>query len=257
MELSEPDVRFDVAPPGWRQLRRPDAAPGWIGLPFFERAEPVKTDGRVRVVRWTGAGRTLYAKWLRSDDPAGRWRYGWRCPRARTNFRVAAVLSARGLRVVPHWAAGWRRRGGWVADSVLVTEAPPGTRRSDERLLEELAPGNPHRRAWLAAGAEWLAQVHRAGVIPHDLKATNILVRDGPPDADGFILLDLDNCRTRGWIWPWEVARNMAQLRHSFRRVAGRRDHLWFVLRYAAARGWNRLRLRRWLSRFDRRLRRG
>ena len=256
MNETERDSLLATAPDGWRRMERAGAGPGWIRLPFLEGTVEVKEDVRVRVVRADLPDRRLYAKWLRSDDRAGRWRYGWRPPRAESNFRMADRLAIRGVRVVPHWAAGWRRRGGWVTDSVLVTESPPDTRRLDERARAELAPGHPNRRAWLAAGATWLARMHRAGVIPHDLKATNILARNGPPDAGGFILLDLDNCRIRRWVWPWEVARNLAQLRHSFRAATTPRDHLRFAARYALARGWNRRRLRRLLKRFAFRLRR-
>ncbi|MCX7819240.1 MAG: glycosyltransferase [Kiritimatiellae bacterium] len=247
-----------------RPVQRPDrsalveAVPGAGGwLPADGRQEEwnlVKATRRVMVHRRSGGeGTELYAKSflaVRWRDRVGSW---VRRPRAWANYRTAQRLALRGFETVPHLAATWRRGAGGGIESVLLTCAVPNTVRMDVWVRSILAEPRMRRHVAVAAG-RWLAALHENWVIPHDLKASNILVRTAPP-LD-FVLLDLDNCTTARPPLHRDIVRNFAQFRRSFEQDLGFDEWRRFCAAYACARGWSVVRLRRLLLRVERRARR-
>ncbi len=214
----------------------------------------VKATARVTVHRRQRPGATdLYAKRFL----AVRWRdrvVSWfRRPRAWANYRVAQRLGLRGFETVPHEAAAWRRAPGGGIESVLLTSAVEGAVPLDVWVRSIRTDPTVLRRA-VAMAARWLAAAHENWVIPHDLKASNLLVRPAAPED--LILLDLDNCTTGRPALMRDVVRNFAQFRRSFENDLGFAEWRRFCAAYGAARGWTAERLRRLLARVERRARR-
>ncbi len=217
------------------------------------RADPVKATPRVMVERRARDGGHLYAKWFLASAPRDRWGSGLRPVRALHNYRVAHRLAAMGFDVVPHLLAAWRRRGLLAMDSLLVTADVPGAVPFDEWGGRHAGDPRALRAAAMSAG-RWLADLHEAGIVPHDLKASNLL---RAPDGR-MILLDLDNCSVSGRPVLRAVVRNLAQFCRSFDEVAGLREWHAFVAAYGHRRAWPRDRLRLALRRVQaRRLRTG
>ncbi len=218
-------------------------------------ATPVSDSTRSKVVRIERGGERFFLKRFRYT-PALVWRYAWRMPEALANFRTAHRLELAGADVVPHLAASWRRRL-LQGESVLVTGVIEGAEPLD-RLLADSAALSRFRRIGPRALALWLAHLHAAGIAPHDLKASNVLVVDSGTSAPRFVLLDLDNARiyrTHG-VTAHAAERNLHQCFRSFQRVLTRKDVLGFVARYRAARRLPRPVFRRMLAVVERRLHR-
>ncbi len=209
----------------------------------------VKTTPRVRVERRPEGLGNLYGKWFLTEAPRDRWGSGFRPVRALRNLRVAHRLAALGIAVVPHRAAAWRRKGPLAVESLLVTADVPGAVPFDQWGRDHASDRRSLRVAAMSAGT-WLADLHEAGVFPHDLKASNLL-RDS---AGRLILLDLDNCAVGRRVSVHAVVRNLAQFRRSFEQVAGLREWRTFLAAYARRRRWSRASLVRALRRLEIRL---
>ncbi len=214
----------------------------------------VKATARVTVHRRERSAATaLYAKRflaLRWRDRVVSW---FRRPRAWANYRIAQRLALRGFDTVPHWAAVWWRAPGGGIESVLLTSAVEGAASLDVWVRSIRQDPVVLRRAVAMAG-RWLATAHDNWVIPHDLKASNLLVRpDMPTD---LILLDLDNCTIGRPALMRDIVRNFAQFRRSFENDLGFAEWRRFCAAYGRARGWTAERLRRLLATVEHRAQR-
>ena len=143
-------------------------------------------------------------------------------------FRSARALEQAGIATAPGLAFGVRRRMGLPVCSCLVSAYLAGT-----RPLVEVLPDGP-TDAVLRAVATLLARLHDAGFANRDLKANNILVREGGEGGEQgsatAYLVDLDGLRRGKRVSQSLRRKNLARLRRSFLEwpKAGRRA--WDVL---------------------------
>lgn len=154
---------------------------------------------------------------------------GARTPRAERAFEAGRALLARGLATPEPLAVLGRPR-----DAVLVTRYVEGRGPwevlAQSGAVEELL-------ATLAAG---LARLHACGFRHRDLKASNLLLREGGAGPE-LVWTDLDGLRQIGTVEPRVRARDLARLGTSFEsaeaRAAGIRAGHWgeLVRRYLGA----------------------
>jgi tRNA A-37 threonylcarbamoyl transferase component Bud32 len=112
--------------------------------------------------------------WLAAPD-----RFVREGPRAKRIWRNAHAFAVRHVATPRLWArAGDRILGEWLPDAVPLNEHL-GRRAGSRRVLAE-------------ALARFVAGMHRSGVHHGDLKANNILVREGPSAKPEFWVVDLD-----------------------------------------------------------------
>lgn len=237
---------------GWMLAREDVADPEALFAAVRAGAsEPVKVTDKLRVEKGCTAGVAWYAKTWRAPGWAGWFRYGWRTPRARANYEMAQRLAVAGLPVVPHLVACWRGRLGDGPESVLLTAARDDLPPLDEAAARQ-APGLTYRRLCRDAGA-WLGRVHGAGALPHDLKASNILLEEHG-GGFRFVLLDLDNLYFVPWLGPRLAARNLRQFYRAFASRTTAREQRLFLAAYRRTRGWPPARLAALLRVLARRL---
>ncbi len=233
--MSNPAIRRSE---GWKWVSRSSDNTDFdlLNLPWDNTVERVKDEDKSRVVRAELGGRMLYAKAYTANSLLDRIKMGVRPPRSLANFRTAHRLGLNGVETVPHVAAGWRYRSGLICESVLVTEKPYGSTPVNEMVVARRSDA-AWRKTFTVLLAEWLAGLHAARIVPHDLKASNILyLPSNAPGESTLILLDLDNCRIHCPVYRPMIARNFHQLYRSFEHVVSRREILRFAAVYRAAR---------------------
>jgi len=149
------------------------------------------------------------------SDDAYIWLGRSRC-RVFREWRLLAALRQRGL-PVPAPVAARVVRTGLIYRGDLITVCVPAARP----LADWLAAQRLAAATWQAIGAI-IARFHHAGVYHHDLNARNILL-----DAAGAItLIDFDKSRLRR-PGRW-CEHNVARLRRSLGKIAGRQHGLYF-----------------------------
>jgi glycosyltransferase involved in cell wall biosynthesis len=246
-----------AAPAAPLSVQRKDAVPLDLfdAMAALDDAQCVSRSTRATVARLTRNKHDCYLK--RFHYPASlAWRYAWRAPEALTNFRIAQRLDLAGVPVVPHLAAAWQPDV-LSGTSILQTGVIDGA-GSLSRLLSDPAAFASRCHRGTPAFAAWLGHLHSAGIAPHDLKISNILIRGPEPVAPEFILLDLDNARIRRWggVSAHEAERNLHQCFRSFQPLLTRRTVLRFAACYRAARGLDATRFRAMLAVVEQRLHR-
>ena len=210
--LTEPDLGFD--PDYWKSRGDFSAVSGGRGSAWF-----IGCGSEQWVLRHYRRGG--FAARVASD------RYGWcgeRRVRAFAEWRLLAILHARGLPVPKPIAAGYQRSG-LLYRCDLVTQRIPNSQPLSA-LLEQAALDQV---PWRAIG-QAIARLHTAGVDHADLNAHNILV-----DGQGAVsIIDFDRGRLRAaGVWR---AENLSRLQRSLRKIG--RD---LPLERFAAQGWTDL----------------
>ncbi len=136
-----------------------------------------------------------------------------------------------------------RRRGPFVLDNLLATEALPGALDLESYLRGADDPCRYADAAWVRAKWELIGRVaghlrrlHAAGFVHRDCKASNILVVSHPQPA--LLWIDLDGVRPAGWLARRRPAehclRALARLHVSLMDVPGltRTDRVRFLRVY-------------------------
>ncbi|MBL7139917.1 MAG: hypothetical protein ISS74_03325 [Planctomycetes bacterium] len=195
-------------------------------------AEALK-DGRSAGV-WTVAapdGRELVLKRDRRAGARGGAGLG-RPTRGMAGFRRGHMLLVRGIATARPAAAVHRRRGGKVADAVLVTERVAGAQPLAEWLQAGPAPAARRHVTW--ALARMLRRLHDAGLAHRDLKAPNILVAPADDPRPKVVLVDLDGLRRPVHVSARRRGRDLMRLAVSLEEwgVARRTDRLRFLRTY-------------------------
>lgn len=208
---SSPVVPAATAP-AQEALRTDYAGFRWLLAPGFEpllkrvfdmEGEDIKRTPERWVVRCSVAGRVFYRKHVRYSlrwiAPSSFW---FRQPRSRVDWQLAARLRDLKVPVVPFLAYGerWTWRG--LAETVLITEGPPGFRPLH---LECDLSGDTIQQAL----GRFLRSVHDAGVAMRDLHARNLLYA---PDSQSFCLMDLDTVSIQPQVEPAERMDHLARL---------------------------------------------
>jgi len=141
--------------------------------------ETVKKTEITWVTRHRVAGREFYVK--RYQHGATRFRpfkYFFKSPRSRHEWRLAPELRANGILVVPHLAHGERRAWRGLLESAVITECP-ATYEAVKALAPELQE----------AFGRFVRQLHGAGVLHLDCHPKNLLYS---AVERRFCLVDLD-----------------------------------------------------------------
>lgn len=198
--------------------------------------------------------RRAYFKLYRPASWKERAKDLFRASRARRALCLSTALTADGFGVPLVLAAGEQRRGRLLRRAFLLTAevATPTLRQVPDALAGEPPRGRVRlKRALLAVIGTEVGRFHRLGYIHGDLVVTNVMVRWHPATQVFF----LDHDRTRcGWAWMrrHRQRRNLVQLnRHRLAGVSNS-DRFRVFRSYAAARGWDRDRIRRearWIAR--------
>jgi len=141
-------------------------------------------------------------------------------------WRAAALMQAAGFPVPEPVAVLEDRRLGIAVRSCAVSrwvDGPP---------LDELwrARQGAARRSLTLAFADYLRQLHAAGLYPQDLRAANVLVTSENPPV--FVLVDLDRVRRYRRLSWRRRRKNVVQVHRSVGRGAPRREGLRFLQRY-------------------------
>jgi hypothetical protein len=132
-----------------------------------------------------------------------------------------AIISWRGARRLAALGIGRPDTLGLVigngASSYLIMRPLAGFEHLAEYARRALGPAAPteRRRAFLRAGADFLAKCYVCGVFHCDLKASNLFVRETESGGWEFSLLDLAAVRFLRRIRPEHKLLNLAQLNSS------------------------------------------
>jgi tRNA A-37 threonylcarbamoyl transferase component Bud32 len=162
--------------------------------------------------------------------------------KAKREYELALALSARGVPTPAPLAWGVAGSGVGPCASWLITNTIDGA-ESLLTFLETSLPALPSQRRTrvrqqlaMAIGA-FLAKMHTAGVLHHDLHPGNLLVRLGLDDEPRLWLIDLHTV-SLGPPCSWRVcASNLVVFNRYFILRASRADRLRFWNAYRAALG--------------------
>jgi len=205
---------------------------------FGDRAAPIK-EGRTSSV-WhvtLDDGRSVIVKRHNRAPARGAVRGLLGASRSLTAFRRGHALLARGIATARPAAAVDLRRGGAVADTLLVTEWLEGARPLSEWLRDN--PPAAARRHLTWELARMIRRMHEAGLAHRDLKAPNILVAPaGGPHPRPF-LVDLDGLVLLRRVSAHRRAQNLMRLSVSLDEcgVARQTDRLRFLRAYLVPQG--------------------
>jgi tRNA A-37 threonylcarbamoyl transferase component Bud32 len=230
VEVTAGGTRWCVAPEVREQLLGPE------GL----RLDQWLAQGQARIVKH-GPHRSVYAVALPGLNvhvkhnrlaSARAWlRELARASKARSECHRALGVAARGVPTVTPVAVGERVRGPGKRESFLVTRSLEASTPLDVFVLRDfpaLPPrlqNNIRRRLAVALG-EFLARMHEAGIVHHDLHAGNVMVGLTETGAPRLHLLDLHSVRI-GRALDWPASRdNLVVFNRWFRLHVDRADRL-------------------------------
>jgi tRNA A-37 threonylcarbamoyl transferase component Bud32 len=209
------------------------------GLPLDEwlrdgSATVVKDGPHRAVYRVRLPGLDCHVKHYRLLGWRSRVRQMIRPNKARREASIASELQARGIPTPIPIGWGVEGNGFGPAASWLITETVAGAVPLTE-FLESLPRDDARLRQRLAwAVGEFVARLHAAGVVHHDLHPGNLLIRMAPDGAPLLWLIDLHAVRL-GPPCPWPIRReNLVIFNRFFQMRAGRTDRLRFWTAYAS-----------------------
>ncbi|MBI5368991.1 MAG: hypothetical protein HZA54_18290 [Planctomycetes bacterium] len=260
--VSEEEVRGAWARHGALGTREPAAFLKWL---------PDRRLSRQRMAEELPAGGTVTREVVVKEFRPVSWldrvkRFLGHSP-ARRAWVAAHGLAVRGRPTPRALALIEEPRGSWGGASALILEWLPEAQPADRRVAARLAPpagaSVAERRALIAALADAVRGLHRAGVHHHDLKANNLLLAAAtspgaaaPPPGAGAIaapaaaassassaapprgaltvwFLDLDRVAFSRRVSARAKRKALAQLSASMPAAATRADRLRFFRRYA------------------------
>jgi len=202
------------------------------------RATPLK-EGRTSTVWRVGLddGRSLIAKRHNRARSRGAARSLLGASRSLTAFRRGHALLARGIATARPAAALDLRRGGAVADTILLTEVI-----ENARPLCDWLGGNPpaaQRRHVTWQLARLIQRMHGMGLAHRDLKTLNILVAPASGPDPRPMLVDLDGLVRTKRVSVRRRMQNLMRLSVSLDEwgVARQTDRLRFLRAYLSPRG--------------------
>jgi len=203
--------------------------------------------GQARIVKH-GPHRTVYrvvlpevdchVKHCRLQDARAWLRECVRPAKARAEYERCLAVARRGVSTVVPLAVG-ETCGSGPGDSLLITQTldaePLGTFLEQSLSAFDPERGTRLRQRLAVALARFLAKMHAAGIVHHDLHANNLLLSLGPDDEPHLYLIDLHDVRL-GAALGWAVRRdNLVVLNRWFTMRASRTDRMRFWRAYSAA----------------------
>lgn len=224
------DTRWHIAPDVRDQLLGPD------GL----RLDHWLRDGQARIVKH-GPHRSVYAvalpglrihvKHNRLANTRAWLRELARLSKADSECRRAQSVAARQVPTVTPLAVGERMVGLGKRESFLITRSLDATMPLDafaDRFLPTLEPGRQAsiRQRLAVALGDFLARMHDAGILHHDLHAGNVMVGLSTADEPSLYLIDLHSVRLSVPL-DWRASRdNLVVFNRWFSLHASRTDRL-------------------------------
>jgi tRNA A-37 threonylcarbamoyl transferase component Bud32 len=188
-------------------------------------------------------GLSFHVKHYPIADLRGWLRQLVRPSKARTEYRRALAVAARGVPTFLPLALGERGHGLGPSESFLLSHTLEGTEPLSTFVETTLPRLHGVRQARLRqrlalALAALVARMHEAGVAHHDLHAANLLLRLREDDEPILYLIDLSAVRLGGPL-DWRASRaNLMMLNRWFVLRTGRADRLRFWRAYFEGRGW-------------------
>ncbi|MCI0455765.1 MAG: lipopolysaccharide kinase InaA family protein [Gemmataceae bacterium] len=205
------------------------------------RADVVKQGPHRTVYRVALDEVTFYLKHYPVWDLRGWLRQLVRPSKARTEYRRALSVAARGVPTFVPLALGEGPGRFGAGDSFLLTHSLEGAEPLNtfiETTLPRLGPRRqPHVRQALAVELGGLvARMHEAGILHNDLHAANLLIRLGEDDRPILYLIDLSAVRL-GEALDWKTSHaNLVMVNRWFTLRAGRADRMRFWEAYCRER---------------------
>jgi tRNA A-37 threonylcarbamoyl transferase component Bud32 len=239
LEITVGGMRWWVAPECRDQLLGPEGLhlEKWLQ---DGQATVVKQGPHRVVYRIELAGLHCHLKHNRISDLRSWMRALVRPSKARTEYRRALKVAARGVSTIFPLALG-ERADGRAGDSFLLTRTLDGAMMFhtyvETKLVDMPADRQARLRQRLAVRlGEFIGRVHEAGIHHHDLHCGNILVQVSPDDQPRFYLVDLQVVRLGSSLsWRSSLA-NLVVLNRWPSLRASRADRLRFWRAYCRAR---------------------
>jgi tRNA A-37 threonylcarbamoyl transferase component Bud32 len=205
-------------------------------------ARVVKHGPHRTVYHVTLPGLSFYLKHYRLPNVRAWLRELVRPAKARLEYeRALAVADRQVLTVVP-LALGERPRGSGPGESYLLTFGLDGTEPLHafiETALPRLEPWRQRlvRQRLAVAAGRFIARMHDAGVLHHDLHAGNLLIRLDEQDRPALYLIDLHTVTVYRSPLDWRTSRaNLVMFNRWSMLRADRTDRLRFWRAYADCR---------------------
>lgn len=183
-----------------------------------------------------GRATEVYVKEYLLPDLRDLVKYALQPSKAEREFAALAELESRGLGVPEPLAVGVKRSGLRLHGSILVTKSL-GDAIPLERFARERARASSHGQVadFTRRLAEFLREVHSAGLLHGDFHPANILIGGGGGSAD-FHLVDLHDVRLSDSLLAGEQIENLAVLGRFFCQVVPRHWRWRFLVHYFGGR---------------------
>jgi tRNA A-37 threonylcarbamoyl transferase component Bud32 len=201
----------------------------------------VKQGPHRTVYRVALEGLTFYLKHYPVWDLRGWLRQLVRPAKARTEYRRARSVAARGVPTFVPLALGEGPGRLGAGDSYLLTHSLEGAEPLNA-FVETTLPLLPPRRqtelrqALAVELGGLVARMHEAGILHNDLHAANLLIRLDADGRPGLYLIDLSSVRLRGSL-DWKASHaNLVVLNRWFTLRASRADRMRFWQAYCRGR---------------------
>ncbi len=232
-------IRWHIQP-GWEERL---LGPRGLRLDEWLRcgqAQIVKEGPHRTVYRIYLADACLYLKHYRLADLAARLRQLIRPAKAMREFHHALALSERAVPTVLPLAMGERIGSRGSRESFFITrgleEVQPLGRylETDLPLLSEAEQTHARHQVAAALGV-FVARLHEAGIVHHDLHVANVMIRH-EESGPALFLLDLDAVRLSAPL-SWRASRdNLVLLNRYFSLRVNRSDRVRFWHAYCRTR---------------------
>jgi tRNA A-37 threonylcarbamoyl transferase component Bud32 len=230
-EFTTGGVRWQIVPGFRERLFGPEGLllDQWLREGY---ARVVKHGPHRTVYRVVLPGLDFHLKHFRLHDTRAWLRELVRPSKARMEYTRAQAVADRQVRTIVPLALG-EVCGGGPSDSFLITRTLEGVEPLNA-FLERTLPGfSPARQTRLRQRlaevlGEFIARLHNAGIVHHDLHAGNLLLKVGPDDELVLYLIDLHAVHLGGLV-SWAASRaNLIVMNRWFILRASRTDRLRF-----------------------------
>jgi tRNA A-37 threonylcarbamoyl transferase component Bud32 len=194
----------------------------------------IKNDKRTAISLFNYKKTRICVKEYRYKGTLQRLKEVFRRSKARRGWLMGNGLVVRGIIGITPDALLEKRRGGVLQKAFLIMGTPLGYVELDRYIVNAFgAQGNDdtRREAFLDAFADFMAHLFLHNIIHRDLKACNIMVREGGKGWD-FGLVDMDDVRLDKKIRKRRLLKELVQLHTSTPLMIDMKDRIRFLARY-------------------------
>jgi tRNA A-37 threonylcarbamoyl transferase component Bud32 len=220
---------IDLSGIQWRYIS--DDGNAWISDqgPSSLQGDRVKNTEKRRVVRLPG----FYAKEVNYRG-IRRWLKTLFGGTACKEGRKSLLLEQMGISAPQVLAFGQESREGLILRDILITREVPDSKRFYDVIFDEYRNYSFMEKVNLIRDfAEFIHQIHQAGIMHHDLHIGNILIRKDD-QKNRFFLLDTDRIQFfSGSLSPRNKAKNLSLLLINFQQLSTRTERFRFLKCYS------------------------